>query len=109
MNLQINFKYNIVKIEGDVFTLSTILTDDVQHVGDLIITNSFMFDYCSTCHSTQGASINGKACIFDYNNKLANWRWLWSAITRATQLENVYVYRYTNDKDYKFNENLVCL
>ena len=47
-----------------------------------------MFDYCSTCHSTQGASINGKVCIFDCKHKLASWRGLWTAITQATQIEN---------------------
>ena len=44
---------------------------------------------------------------FHYIDKLANWRWLWTAITRATQLEHVYVYRYNNDKADKFNNNLL--
>ena len=49
-----------------------------------------MFDYCATCRSTQGASMNGKVCVFDYKHKLANWRWLWTAFTRATQTEHIY-------------------
>ena len=36
----------------------------MQHVGNRIIKYSYMFDYCSTCHSTQGASMQGKACNF---------------------------------------------
>ena len=39
--------------------------------------------------------------------KLANWRWLWTAITRATEIENAYVYRYTNGNDDKFNNKLL--
>ena len=66
-----------------------------------------MFKYCATCHSSQGASINGKIGIFDYKDKLVNWRWLWTAITRATQFETVYVYRYNNDKDDNFDNNLL--
>ena len=81
----------------------------MQHGGERIIKYSFIFDYCSTCHSTQGASINGKACTFDYKTKLANWRWQWTAITRATQIEHVYVYKYNNDKDDNFNNNLLGL
>ena len=68
---------------------------------------SFIFDYCATCHSSQGASINGKICIFDYKDTFVNWRWLWTAITRATQIEHVYFYRYNNDKDDNFNNNLL--
>ena len=44
--------------------------------------------------------------FFDYKHKLANWRWLRTAITRATQIKHVYVYRYNNDKDDKFNKNI---
>ena len=66
-----------------------------------------MFNYCATCHSSQGASINGKICIFDYPDKLVNWRWLWTAITRATQIENVYFHRYNNDRGSNFNNTLV--
>ena len=53
-----------------------------------------MFDYCGTCHSSEGASSNGKVCIFDHKNKLASWRWLWAAIARATQVEHIYFYKY---------------
>ena len=79
----------------------------MQHIGDQTIKDSFMLNYCDTCHSSQGASINGKVCIFDYKNKLDNWRCLWTAITRATEFEHVYVYRYNNDKDGKLNNNLL--
>ena len=57
-----------------------------------------MFDYCGTYHSIEGASSNGKVCVFDYKNKLASWRWLWTAIARASQIENVYFYKYNIDK-----------
>jgi hypothetical protein len=89
------------------FTSEAIITGEEQHIGDRIIKDSSIFDYCSTCHSSQGASINGKVCSFDYQNKLANWRWLWTAITRATQIENVYFYKYNNDKEDKFTNDLV--
>jgi hypothetical protein len=107
VKFQVNFKYNIVNIEGDCFTLANIITGEEQNAGDRIIKDSFMFNYCSTCHSTQGASINGNGCIFDYNNKLVNWRWLWTDITRATQIENAYFYRYNNDKEDKFSNNFL--
>ena len=66
-----------------------------------------MFDYCGTCHSSEGASSNGKVCVFDYKNKLVSWRWLWTAMTRPTQIENDYFYIYNIAKEDKFNNDLV--
>jgi hypothetical protein len=93
VKFQVNFSYNIVKIEGGFLTFENVITGEIQNIGDKIIKNCFMFNSCATCRSSQGASINGKVCIFDYNNKLADWRWLWTAITRATQIENDYFLR----------------
>jgi hypothetical protein len=107
VKFQVNFKDKIVKIEGCFFTLENIITGEMQNIGDKIIRDCFIFNYCATCHSSQGASINGKICIFDYNNKLADWRWLWTAITRATDIENVYFYKYNNDKNDNVNNNLL--
>ena len=90
-----------------MFTLENIITGEEQIIRNKIIKDAFIFNYCATCHSSQGASINGKIGIFDYKDKLVNWRWLWTAIARATQIENVYFYSYNNDKDYKFNNNLL--
>ena len=75
-------------------------------MGNKIVKDTFMFNYCATCHSNQGASINGKVCSIEYE-KLANCRWLWTAITRATEIENAYVYRYNNGNDDKFNNKLL--
>ena len=72
-----------------------------------IVKDFCMFNSCATCHSSQGAPINGKVCIFHYIDKLASWRWLWTAITRATQLEHVYVYRYNNDKADNYSNNFL--
>ena len=107
VHVQVNFQYKIVKIEGGFFTLDNTITGEEQIIGARINTESFMFNYCATCHSSQGASINGKICSFDYKDTLVNWRWLWTDKTRATQIENVYVHRYNNDQNDKFNNNLL--
>ena len=108
VKFQKNFQYKIVKIEGDFFTLENIITEERQSIGNRIIMKDFIFNYCATCHSSQGASIDGKICIFDYMDKLVDWRWLWTAITRATQIDNVYFYSYDNDTNNNFNNNLLC-
>ena len=90
VTFQVNFQYKIVKIEGEFFTFENIITGEEQIIGNKIIKDACIFNYCATCHSSQGASINGKIGIFDYKYKRVNWKWLWTAITRATQIENVY-------------------
>ena len=37
VKFQVNFQYEIVKTQGDLFTLSNITTGEEQHVGDRII------------------------------------------------------------------------
>ena len=54
-----------------------------------------------TCHSAQGTSIKCKITIFDYKYKYVSRKWIWTAITRATNLDNVYFYDYVEtDDDY---------
>ena len=64
VKFQVSFKHNIAKTEG-VFTFENILTGEMQHIGDRIIQDSFIFTYYAAFHSSQGDSINGKVCIFD--------------------------------------------
>jgi hypothetical protein len=64
------------------------------------IRSNFIFAYCSTCHSLQGSSVDGALTIFDYNHYFASKRWLWTALTRARDLDQVYFYDY-DDADVK--------
>ena len=64
VKFQVSFNHTIAKTEG-VFTVENILTGEMQHIGDRIIKDSFIFTYYAAFHSSQGDSINGKVCIFD--------------------------------------------
>jgi hypothetical protein len=59
------------------------------------IRSNFIFSYCVTCHSYQGSSIDESMTIFDYKYHFVDRKWLWTAITRATDLNNVWFYEYT--------------
>jgi hypothetical protein len=52
-----------------------------------------------TAHSRQGSSIDDNITIFDYLFKYVDRNWLWVAITRATDLNNVYFYEYKENND----------
>ena len=50
----------------------------------------FRYDYCTTCHSAQAASIDGKIVIHEWEKShLVTLEWLWCALTRSTDLNNV--------------------
>ena len=53
---------------------------------------NFIYGHCSTCHSYQGSSIEAKYTIFDIYNPRITRRWAWTAITRATDLNNITIY-----------------
>jgi hypothetical protein len=63
----------------------------------------FIFSYCSTCHSTQGQTLDDCITIYDWKYFLIAARWLWTAV-RATSLDSVYFYEYTEGE---FNTDLI--
>jgi len=56
--------------------------------------SSFVHNYCRTCHSFQGSSVDEGITIFDWGNFFANRKWLWTAITRARSLDNICFWEY---------------
>ena len=66
------------------------------------VRQNFIYNNCQTCHSLQGSSINEKITIFDWNfEPCVTRKWLWVAITRATYLDNVAFYEYTEKPEEK--------
>ena len=49
----------------------------------------FIHAYCNTCHSLQGSSIKRPITIHEYNHPHVNRKWLYTAITRAIELNNI--------------------
>ena len=58
-----------------------------------IIRQHFIFSYATTCHSFQGHSVKERITIHDYTHFHATRNWLYVAITRCTDLNNVYFYK----------------
>ena len=98
INLHKNYEYIVVAITDKEITLRE--TGGKKHTITLEkeeVRNSFIYSYCTTCHSTQGCSIDGNITIFDYYFHYVDRKWLCVAITRATNLENVYFYDYASE------------
>ena len=94
--LNVNFQFEITEVHED----KLVIRDKAMecHVPLSRIQSSFIHAYCSTCHSYQGSSIEGNVTIFDYKFHFTSRNWIWVAITRATDLNNVLFYEYDDDQ-----------
>ena len=65
--------------EKDRFTLMEVEVDSV-----------FIYSYCATCHSSQGASINKTMTIHEWDKPwLVSREWVWTSLTRCVDFRNV--------------------
>ena len=73
-----------------------ILFEPVEEVEQIItqeqFINSMRLNYARTGFSIQGRSIAEKFTICDIDNPYINRRWIWTAITRARDLNNITIY-----------------
>ena len=101
----VNFEYEIIEILNNSLKIKNISSNEIYEVALKLIKSHFNLNYCCTCHSYQGSSINEPITIFDYKFFFVSRKWIWTAITRARNLDDVYFYDYTEDNE--FNMNLI--
>ena len=65
---------------------------------------NFISGFCFTCHSVQGQTIETEYTIFDIYNKRISREWIYTAITRATELENITIYDGFICKELEFED-----
>jgi len=96
----VNFTYTILDMDerNDRYTLSDGENDNITITKEQLITN-FKLPYARTCHSLQGLSVDEKLTIFDLNHWMVDNNWIYTAITRTTDLNNIqfYINNYKND------------
>ena len=62
----VNYRFKVVNISGNVVTLENIKSKDRYTTDIYTLDNNFTYDYCTICHSAQGASIKGKITIHEW-------------------------------------------
>ena len=101
----VNFEFKIVK----VFQISIIFQDcvsmDKHELPIKLIRTNFNYAHCSTCHSAQGSTLNQKITIFDHHHFFMSREWLYTAISRATNFNNIYFFKYAKDINNELNYN----
>lgn len=93
----VNYTYEITFIDNSQFTIKDIV-EDKQFTFPIDILSHFQLSYANTCHSVQGLSIDGPITIFNVNVPHVDRYYIWTAITRATDLSNITIYQHSNDE-----------
>ena len=103
----VNYRFKIVNISGHVVTLENIKSKDRYTTDIYTLDNHFRYDYCATCHSAQGASIKGKITIHEWEKSyLVSREWIWCALTRSTDFNDVLFYEGATNNGELNEENL---
>ena len=90
----VNYEYTVSRVEGNGITL--------QNATDLpldVVRKNFIHNHCRTCHSFQGSSIDDEITIFDWKFFHVDRKWIWTALTRATDLKKVKFYNYNENQE----------
>jgi len=96
--LNVNFEYKIKAIDGSTFTVEDESTNTSYTLKKEDVKAHFIHSYCRTCHSYQGSSINDEITIFDSKFHYVSRKWLYTAVTRATELSKVWFYNGYQEK-----------
>jgi len=91
-----NYTYLIVRIADDVAHIDNL--EEVFPVKLSELDMYFELPYARTCHSMQGLSVEGEITIFEIDHPYASIEWLYTAITRTTDLSKVSIFRGTLPK-----------
>jgi hypothetical protein len=87
-----NFEYVVKSTKDESIVLKDLHGSHSFELSRDLIKKHFIHSYCRTCHSFQGSSIDGKITIFDWKFVFVNRKWIYTAVTRATELKNVFFF-----------------
>ena len=103
----VNYRFKVVNISGNVVTLENIKSKDRYTTDIYTLDNNFRYDYCTTCHSAQGASIKGRITIHEWEKSyLVSREWIWCALTRSTDFNDVMFFEGKTNNSELSEENL---
>lgn len=98
--LHTNYCYKIIKIKNSIYTIKDEVDDIEYNIDSNIIHDHFRLSYCYTCDSIQGMSFeeDTKLTIFDSNLPYVDRKFIWTAITRARKLDNVFIFIHSEEE-----------
>ena len=84
-----NYVYNIVELNKETATLQDVLTKEKYIISIQRLDSCFRPYFAHTGHSVQGVTTDKKINIFDVESDFVDDRWVWTALTRCTSLDNL--------------------
>lgn len=104
-----NFTYTIKKI----MKTSVLLVDENEpefehNIKHSVLSSHFALPYASTCHSYQGLSNDEKMTIFDTDTPYVDRYFTWTAITRATDLTNIQIFKQSESEIARLMESRIA-
>ena len=87
--IHVNFKYSVKEVKNESIVIEEAHSGDILELNIGIIRSHFIYDYCRTCHSFQGSTIDEKMTIYEWDHFHVNRYWIWTAVTRARNLDKI--------------------
>jgi hypothetical protein len=86
----INYRYDIVDVKEKLITIS----DSVENfeLTREVADNNFKMPYAQTGHSLQGLSVKEPYTIFNIRSPFVSMKWIYTALTRTTNLDNIQIF-----------------
>ena len=97
----VNFKFRISNIVGDIVVLQNVATNEKQNIKIELLRKHFIYAYCYTAHSKQGCSVDGDIVIYDWNEWYVSKNWFFTALTRATDFNKIKFFKYNKGEESK--------
>ena len=109
IKLYVNYHYTIKLIKKNQIIIHEPLdNNDITLTYD-IFNKHFKMPYANTCDSVQGLSIDNKITIFDCNTPYVDRYFIWTALTRSTNLNNVQIYEHSKEEVMSLKRSWVKL
>ena len=97
----VNFRFRIVNIVGNIVVLQNVATGEKQNIDLKLLRKHFIYAYCYTAHSKQGCSVDGDIVIYDWNEWYVSKNWFFTALTRATDFNKIKFFKYNEGQESK--------
>ena len=93
VKFNVTYRFRIASISKNIIKLENVQSKQQYMTDRATLDKHFRYDYCTTCHSAQGASIDGKIVIQEWEKShLVTREWSWCALMRSTDFDNVLFY-----------------
>ena len=111
--VNVNLRYRITNIEDDELgkqiTLQNIANEEDEFMlFEPVVGANFIYSYCATTHSSQGASVRESMTIHEWNLSFVSREFLWTAITRCVDFRKVRFFK-NDDLDKPMDKNMIMI